>query len=425
MKLLLLLPQFPLPTDQGAKLRNLGLLRILSAEHELHVLCFADEVPDTDHLGQLGELCRSIRVVSAPRRSLAARLARLVSGGLPDLAYRRWSRTYLEVLQGLLVADRFDAVHASNLEMAGYLRYVLGPKRVLDDHNAEYLVQRRAHEAAARVSALSVEALYSRLQWRRLERFEAWACRLADLVLAVSDEDARALTRLDPGIRPVVVPNGLDLDQYPVLPPASDSRPFLLFSGKLDYRPNADALRWFCDAVLPLVWRERPQARLLAVGAAPPAWLVERGKRDPRVVVTGYVPDDRPYLQRCAVYVLPMRWGGGVRYKALVALASGRPLVSTSMGAEGLGCVSGRHALVADEPADFAAAVVRVLDEPDLAASLAGAGRALVERRFAWPSLAPTLLAAYRGLSAKTGSRSSALSPQPSVVSPDSGQRPV
>ncbi|MBI4494575.1 MAG: glycosyltransferase [Chloroflexi bacterium] len=398
MKILMLLPQFPWPADQGAKMRNEAFVRILAQEHELHLLCFGERPPEEGQLQAARPYCRSVRVLPPPGRSRLGRAAKLLTSPLPDMAARLWSPAFASALGELLAREGFDAVHVSNLELALYLRLVSGPKRVFDDHNAEYLLQRRAYETEVRDGWLGPLALYSLVQWRRLRRFEAWACRTADLVLAVSQQDARHLEELAPGIRPRVVPNGVDAEAYRALPLGNQPRPLLLFSGKLDYRPNEDAVRWFLDDILPRVWRARAQARFLVVGHAPPSWLVERGKQDARIVVTGPVPDDHPYLERSAAYVLPMRWGGGVRFKALVALASGRPLVSTSMGMDGVECVPGEHVLLADEPEAFAANVVRVLDDARLAASLARAGRALVEQRFAWPRIAPALLEAYRRL---------------------------
>jgi glycosyltransferase involved in cell wall biosynthesis len=401
MKILMLLPQWPFPPNQGAKLRNAGLARILAEVHEVHALSFGEG----EALGPF----RRAYFVPASRRSGLARALDMLRTSLPDLALRMWSRDFRGRLAALLAAERFDAVHASNLEMGIYLRFVPGgPVRVFDDHNAEYVLQRRAVETA-RQRLPGPARLYSVVQWRRLRRFEADTCCHADRVLAVSADDAARLAALDARIQPCVVPNALELEHHPFQPRQQASRPMLMFSGKLDYRPNADAARWFIDEILPLVWRNRPEARFLVVGQAPPAWLVEHGKRDPRIVITGPVEDDRPYLARSAAYVLPMRWGGGVRFKALVALASGSPLISTTLGVEGLGCASGRDALIADEPVGFARAVVEVLERPDVATGLAGAGRTLVEGGYTLTSIAPALLDAYASLGDRAAKRAGRL----------------
>src|SRR5581483_4659396 len=182
--------------------------------------------------------------------------------------------------------------------------------------------------------------------------------------------------------------------------------PALLFTGTMDYRPNADAALWLAREVLPLLRREAPAVRLFVVGHRPPAALVALGKCDRALAVTGSVPDLDPYWDAAAVYVLPMRTGGGVRFKAMEALALGLPLVSTSFGMQGLDAEPGRHYLRADRADEFAAAVLRLLSDADLRARLAPAGRALAEERFDWRHVAPRLLRAYASLAPRAvGSR--------------------
>jgi glycosyltransferase involved in cell wall biosynthesis len=164
--------------------------------------------------------------------------------------------------------------------------------------------------------------------------------------------------------------------------------------GKLDFRPNAAAVRWFVEDVLPHV----DGVRLFAVGDAPPTWLIRAGQHDDRIAVTGYVADERPYWRRSMALVLPVTTGGGSRLKALIAMASGLPIVSTRFGMEGLDAEPGRHFLSAESAADFAACVARLRDDAQLRQRLARAGRALVEACYDWSAIRADMRAAYAWL---------------------------
>src|SRR5205085_140706 len=170
------------------------------------------------------------------------------------------------------------------------------------------------------------------------------------------------------------------------------------FLGKLDFRPNAEALKWLVEQVLPRLPQEARAARLFAVGAAPPRWLIERGQHDDHVAVTGYVADERAYLARASALVLPVRMGGGSRFKALVAMASGLPIVSTRLGMEGLDAEPGVHYIVADSAADWIVSLERVLGDPALRERLACDARALVEPRYDWAAIRSDVQAAYTWL---------------------------
>jgi len=386
-QLLLLLPSVPWPSDAGARIRNAGLLRLLSTEHEVDVIAFG--VPGTE--GELGRVARQVTLVPTPRRrSTARRVIDMATSDLPDMARRLWSPAFAEELRCRLQERAYDAVQAEGIEMARYLRVVPPKHRIYDAHNAEFLLQ-------ARLASLSsaTAGLYSRLQWRRLERFERDLVRQSRLTLTVSQHDANQLFALGgPGTNVRVVPNGVDVAAYPLRAASTHVSRDLLFLGKLDFRPNVEALAWFIPRVLGSVGG----ARLFAVGAAPPRWLVEAGQHDQRIAVTGYVPDERPYFARCAALVLPLQTGGGSRLKALVAMASGVPIVSTRLGMEGLDAEPETHYLLADCAAEWVAALQRVLEWPALRQHLARNARALVEQRYDWAAIRPDVEAAYTWL---------------------------
>jgi glycosyltransferase involved in cell wall biosynthesis len=267
------------------------------------------------------------------------------------------------------------------------------PLIVFDDHNCEYVLQKRAFLTDLRIPARWPGAAYSFIQWQRLQRYEAQACRRADRVLAVSDADAAALHRLVPDVKATVVPNGIDTRAYRPTPAHADA-PSLVFTGTMDFRPNVDAVLWFAREVLPRIRARVADVRFTAVGQRPHRWLA--GLRDdPAVTLTGFVEDTRPYIADAAVYVVPLRMGGGTRFKMLEALAMGKAVVSTTLGAEGFPVTHGQELLLADEPEDFAEAVAALLGAPERRTELGQAGRAFVEARYDWRVIVPLVEKVY------------------------------
>jgi sugar transferase (PEP-CTERM/EpsH1 system associated) len=377
------------------------LIKHLAARHALTMLSFADE-GQTPHAPELRAACRRIIVVSAPRRSRANRLRTLLSPK-PDLAQRLWSPDMARALGDALNETRFDFVHVEGLEMAPYIPTLLSreprPKIVYDAHNAEAVIQRRAFATDLRLSQPTrwPAALYSWLQIPRLQAFEAEVCRQADAVICVSSEDAAALQQLAPDLQPLIVPNGLEVEAF--REHARDERnasssPQLVFTGKMDYRPNLDAAEWFADRIFPRIRAARPEAQFVVVGQKPPEALRKRDGRN-NVAVTGAVEDTRPFIAGSAVYVAPLRMGGGTRFKLLEAMALARPIVSTSLGAEGFRVQSGRELWLADTPADFAEAVLALLADPERAKAMGEAGLAFVRAHYDWSVIIPRLEEVY------------------------------
>jgi polysaccharide biosynthesis protein PslH len=402
MQILILAPYPPFPPRGGGALRISSLIRGLAARHELTLLAFAPDAAAVAALAPLREHCHVATVQGPEHRSLARRAWTTLASPLPDMALRNASRAYGEALSRLLAAGRFDVVQAESIEMAGYALAArgLGARLVLDEFNAEYLLQRRAAltdlrgALALRPRALA-GGLYSLAQWRKLARYERRLLGAFDRVLVVSEEDRLALRRLALGAEPLVVPNGVDTARVrPGAGRGSLGAGAVVFTATLDYRPNIDALGWFVGQVLPLITRRRPDATLLVVGRA--AGPAVRAMAGGPVKLVGEVPDVAPYIDGAAVYVVPMRIGGGSRLKLLEALAMEAPVVSTPMGAEGVvGLRHGEHLLLADSPARFAEATLALMADPALGERLGRAGRAHVAAHYDWGALIPRLEAAY------------------------------
>ncbi|HET90333.1 MAG TPA: glycosyltransferase [Chloroflexi bacterium] len=404
MKILFLTPQLPYPPRQGAALRNWGFISQLAGRHEVAVLSFL--VSGQVESGEDGmPVAVRIETVSLPTRSLGERLRDLFVTRQPDMALRLASERYARRLADWLAQESFDVVHVGGIEMSPYLDVLEAthprPGILFDDLNCEYLLQRRAFSTDLRSPSRWMGAAYSWVQYRRLRRYEAQVCRRADRVVAVSDADAAILRDLEPGIAVSVVPNGVDTQVYR---PQSQSAPRLLpesslvFTGTMDFRPNVDAMLWFVRHVWPLIQAQVPDVHLFIVGQRPHRRLA--GLRDdPALTLTGWVEDTRPYIGAAAVYVAPLRIGGGTRLKLLEALAMAKPVVATPLGAEGYPVVHGRELMLADTPADFAAAVVDLLRCPERRTALGLRGRAFVEQHYDWRAIVPRLEEVYASLS--------------------------
>lgn len=369
--------------------------------HALTLLSFV--TPEQTVAPELQAACERVLTVPAPHRSRLARLRALLSSQA-DLARRLWSAEYAQALAQLVNESKFDFVQIEGLELAEYF-FSLPPSSatattrfVYDAHNAEYVIQQRALKTDQRQPARWPAALYSALQVPRLRQLEQRVCQRVHAVTCVSAEDASALQKLVPALTPTIVPNGIDIETYtPFIPRHPSLAPRLIFTGKMDYRPNLDAAVWFAREIFPRIRAARPEAEFVVVGQQPPKRL-EKLNGQNGIVITGVVEDVRPYIASARVYVAPLRMGGGTRFKLLEAMALARPIVSTTIGAEGFALTSGRELILADTPQAFAEAVLILLNDPARAEALALAGQAFVRARYDWGAIVPELEKVYEAL---------------------------
>lgn len=399
MKILLLTPDLPYPPESGVALRSFGILRGLrEAGHEIALLSFASPEPPAQS-NPLNELCATVQVVPLPSHSRRKRLLKMLTSGEADMQHRLASAEFESALRALLESENFDAIQFFGIEFGRWLPLMQahgrGAKLVYDAQNAEADLQRAIALIDRKQPRRWLSALYSSQQASRLRRFECEICRAVDLVVAVSDADKQLLLQ-HRGARIHVVPNGINVDHY--RPPASllRERWQLVFSGKMDYRPNVDAMEWFCAEVLPRVRKRLPQARLCIVGRNPQARILALA--DEHTQVTGWVESVQPYLHAAALYIVPLRMGSGTRLKILQALASGCTVVSTSIGAAGLHGEALAALQLADTAEDFAEAVVALLQDDAARAETGLSAQASVRKHYDWSALLPRLLDAYRSI---------------------------
>jgi polysaccharide biosynthesis protein PslH len=400
MKLLFLSPYLPYPPQSGAPRRVHGLLNELGRRHDVSLLAFtAPGEANGEVIKEIKQYCTEVVTVENDRVDRALSLDRkrkraIQFRSLLNLqSYERiiyHNAAFQRALDDLVSRGDFDVITTESVLMAGY-HLPRTARLILDEHNIEYDILRRT-TAAERPS---VRKLYSWANYLKLRREERAAWQRFDGITLTSQRDEWLVRRDAPGKRTAVIPNAVDTSFFhpstvPVEPGA------ILFFGAINYYPNTEGLLFFLDEVFPHVKRQHPGARLWIVGQQPPAAIAERTAED--VIVTGLVEDVRPFLERAALVIAPLRIGGGTRLKIVEAMSMGKPIVSTRLGAEGLDVKDGEDILLAGTAQEFASQVARVLGDAALARRLGEAARQHAELKYTWQGAVDRLEAFYQEL---------------------------
>lgn len=385
MRILFLTQVLPYPLDAGPKTRAYYVLRYLAQGHEITLVSFVRETDTAAAINHLATLCHDIYTIPMLRsRAQDVRfLARSLLSDTPFLIARDTVPEMTGLIQCLVADADYDIVHADQLWMAPYAllarESVTGrlPRLVLDQHNAVFQIPRRLKESEknpAKRWLLDLEA-------RKMARYEADVCRHFDHVVWVTAEDRAAVGV--PEVPSTVIPICVDPDsQQPIRRTANPQR--VTFLGGLHWPPNAEGIVWFAREVWPSVRKQAPNAVLTVIGKDPPGELQSPRAKGSGIEAMGYVADPQPYLQETGVFVVPLHAGGGMRVKILDAWARALPVVTTRIGAEGIGVRDGENVLLADTAEAFANAVVRVLQNLPLAEHVADAGRRTIETEYNW-----------------------------------------
>lgn len=382
MKLLWVKTDFLHPTTRGGQIRTLEILRRLHQRHEVHYVAFHDP-SQPEGLARSHEYCTHAYPIEhhVPVKRSLAFAGQLVGGlfrSLPVAVSRYTSKSMQGKITELVAAHGFDRIICDFIfpapNLGGALRRAL-----LFQHNVESTIWFR-HQEHARTP---LHRWYFASQARRMLDCERSFCTRASHVLAVSETDAQTM-RQRFGLREIsIVPTGVDIEYFR-RPARAEGRFDIVFVGSMDWMPNHDAVSYFFDAILPAIRRRVPACTVGVVGRTPPPSMIELARRDPRVTVTGTVPDVRPYLWGAALSIVPLRIGGGTRLKIYESMAAGTPVVSTTIGAEGLEVSDRENIRLADTDQDLAAACVELIQNQGERDRLARAGQALVSARFSW-----------------------------------------
>ena len=380
------------PIDKGGRIRTYQMLRALCRRHHVTYLCLDDGSAAPDAPERSREYAQELVVVPfrPPARqglALLAALLRNLFSPLPYAVARYRSAALRERVRQL--AATADLVVCDFLFSSINVPDGLPAPAILFEHNVEASIWQRY----VAVPQHELRRRYFRLQWQRMLRYEARECRRFAHVIAVSALDAELLRRDYAAASVGYVPTGVDLGYFAVWRPHPRDSRELVFVGSMDWMPNADGIHWFATEIFPQLQARMPGVRLTVVGRSPAPALQALAARNSAIEVTGTVPDVRPYLERAAISVVPLRVGGGTRLKIYEAMAMGIPVISTTIGAEGLPLRSGEHLLIADTPAEQLSAICALLEDPERAALLAANGLRHVGEHCSWEAVAERFIA--------------------------------
>ncbi len=388
MKLLLILPRPLFPPDTGGKIRTLNIFARLAKRMDIHAISLADKERDAAANAEMKRVFRAYEPVfwkEKPRFSTSfyAEFIKSRFSRFPYFLAKYQLAEFRRAVDSAWARERFDLLVCDFLQSAAVVLGTAMRPRVVFEHNVEYQVRLRQWKAETD----PLRKWLLRAEWEKAREIEAEVCRTFDRVVTVSAEDRQTIMSEFGVSHVAALPTGVDVDSFHPLE-IEPRRGNLVFVGSMDWYPNEDGVLWFVRHVYPRIRRSAPQASLTVVGRNPSDRVRALCSEDPSIEVTGRVDDVRPFLARAEVVVVPLRIGGGTRIKIFEAMAMGRPVVSTSLGAEGLPVAPGREILLEDEPESFAQAVANLLGDPGRRVALGQAARDKVKREHTWEVVA-------------------------------------
>ena len=395
MRILVIASYLPYPEISGGRIRMYNLLRRVANRHEVSLAALLESPEDSEGVPHLRQFCARVETASFPahqrsRLAKAPSMLRYVLQGKPPDLMLLHSEELVGKIQDLFSTLPFDIVQIESV-MGLYLE-VLPQNR---SYKSIQMFQNVESSQFARIARVERRGYGKLRAWINSISMRYWEHRYAenfDRCTTVSELDQQMLMKANPRLQIDVIPNGVDTEKYQLLP-VSPEKSSLMFIGNMGYPPCVDAVLYFCSEILPLIREAIGPIELWIVGADPRPEVLRLDGGGVRV--TGRVPDVVPYYQQSTVCVVPLRAGGGTRLKILEAMALGRPVVSTTIGCEGLEVVDGEHIYIADTPEKFAEKTVRLLRDRRSYQRMRTNGRQLVEARYSWDEIAQRLMEVY------------------------------
>ncbi len=384
MNILFLSTENPYPPDHGHHLRTYYVLRHLAAQHKIFFAGFWQSEEELKHKAHLESLCASVDLLPIPGRAQKARYALRLLGNLfssrPFTAQRYFRREAVARIRQIMQEHRIDLVHFDLMHLAPYLEFIGDTPSVLVNHNVESL----RLERLAQVQKSFAARAYLDLQQGKMRRLEQDMCRRFTQLIAVSETDAEILRETCKVNNIEEIPNGVDADFFQRA--GGETEPdSLVWTGGMGSPYNRDAVDYFLEDIFPKIYVQRPQIKVTIVGDSPSPTLQQYQARYPQnIFIAGYVDDVRPYMQRASIFIAPMRCGSGTKVKVINAMAMGKAIVSSSVGAEGIKVESGKDLIIAEAPQEFADQILRLLQDPARLRQLGENARQVVERYYDW-----------------------------------------
>lgn len=389
MKILWLKTELLHPVDKGGRIRTYQMLKELRKEHEITYLTLDDGSAAPDARDLSNEYCSNLITVPhsvAPKFSprFYAEIAGNLFSELPYFIAKYQSAAMRQKIEDVLAENAHDILVCDFLHPAINLPDEINIPTLLFQHNVEAMIWKRHYQVANNFG----KRAYLRSQWHRAVAFEKQACSRFDAVVAVSKDDAEVFRSEYGHGRVFDIGTGVDTDYFTPVNGDRTTKPNIVFTGSMDWLPNSDAVQWFIKEIFPLIKQEVPEATFTVVGRDPFPEILELAKKDSSIKVTGRVDDVRPYMREAAVFVVPIRIGGGTRLKIFEAMAMGLPVVSTTIGAEGLPVTDGNEIVLRDSPDRFSRSVISLLQDRHIASKTAETACRVVRDKFGWSSIA-------------------------------------
>lgn len=392
MKILMLTPYLPYPLHSGGQIRTYNLLKKLAKNHEVTLYALIKDWSEESGLDHLQPLCHTIRLFKRSQKPFTFNnVVRTAISSFPFLVVRNHVPAMTNAIKTELAMNTYDLIHAETFYMMPHIPETSVPT-LLVEQTIEYL----GYESYAKQAPALLRPLLN-IDIAKLKRWEKYYwnhCK--QLVLMSEQDESFVLKHLSQNIPTSVVENGVDTEWFSQVPRHESTHPTVLFVGTFRWLPNQEAVRILVRTIWPLVKQRMPQARLAIVGAAPTAEVLSFAQDDPSISVSGNIPDIRQAFATSHVLAAPVWSGKGTRYKVLEALAAGTPVVATTTAVEGLTITSGKQAIVVDDTAQFAAAILDLLKNEDQRDRLRAAGRTFVQEQFDWNLIAHKLDEIYR-----------------------------
>lgn len=394
MKILHLFPYLPTPPTFGGALRVYHILDHLSKNHDVTVAGFREFGDMKLFTEKFPELTGKMHFVDRQRVKFR-RVIQLYSLLTKHSYWYNWAQSpKLKLkLNRLLEKEDFDIIQAEFASM-GHFDFETDAIRILDAHNVEY-------DNFRRMSTLDWSGLRKEFYQREYEKSyqeEIAAFNRQDALFVTSKRDGELIEKDVPNIPKFVIPNGVDTSFFS--PKLSETEPFsIVFTGAMNYVPNHDGMIYFLEEIFPVIQQSIPSAKVYIVGSNPPEMLVKRQSES--VIVTGFVDDVRPYVDRARVFVVPLRMGSGTRLKVVEALSMRKPVVSTSIGCEGIEVEDGEHLIIRNDPNQFAEEVIRLMQNKKIGKKLVDNGYNLVKQKYDWQVIGKSIEEAYQFLTNK------------------------
>ncbi len=384
MKILFLSQRFLLPMDTGGKIRTGKILEQLSKKHEITLISNVESPKDDCFLPEMDRFCSKFVPVfwkEIPKYSVLffVRLIFQMFSVYPVSVLNDTSRKLRKCLETEHHTRQFDLVICDFVQSALNFKQIEGTPSILFQHNVESQISKRHYDREERM----IGKWFWWLQWKKMVFFEKMSCKKFDTVIAVSEEDRGTFSSLYGLNNLVTIPTGVDIEHF--YPQDIHTEPSsLVFVGSMDWLPNEDAVLYFASNILPIIKKEFSDFHLTVVGRNPSPRLIKQISSVPEIKLTGWVDDVRPYIAKAGVYIIPIRIGGGTRMKIYEAMAMGKAIVATSIGAEGLTVTDEENIFLEDDPYEFSKKIIMIRKDSEMRERLSRNASAYVRKHCSW-----------------------------------------